>query len=153
MMDSFDYDRFLPHQPVSATANFTNKYGDASTDVRYSTYRSSMLVRYSTLKYRPCNTTRYRQTQHCCRPSNSTKYKFCNLTMQNLIKLLKVFLLSFIIIMTGTDGSNTPRRSGRLNEVNNNENENQGTETEQFDEIERAAREAALLTTATETDP
>ena len=59
MMDSFDYDRFLPHQPFLATANFANKYGDASTDVRYGTYSSSMLIRYSTLKYCPYNTTQY----------------------------------------------------------------------------------------------
>ena len=34
---------------------------------------------------------------------------------------------------------------------NNNNNKNPGTKTEQFDKIERAAQEAAFLTTATET--
>ena len=70
--------------------------------------------------------------------------------MHSLFKLFNVLLLSFFIIMAAADGSDTPRRSGRLSENNNN---NDGTEAEQFDAIERVAREAALLTTATETDP
>ena len=121
MMDSSYYNCFFTSQSYLSTANFTDKYGDG-TNVRYSTYRSSMLVQYSTLKYRPCNTTQYCQTKLCCRPSNSTKYKSCNLKMHNLFKLLKVLLLSFIIMM-GTDGSNTPWQSGRLNEVNNNKDD------------------------------
>ena len=58
--------------------------------------------------------------------------------------------------MTDTDGLNTPQQSGRLTEVNNNNDnttvQNQGTETEQFDKIERAAQEVALLTAATGKD-
>ena len=49
-MESSDFHRFFPSQPYLSTANFANKYGDG-TDVRYSTYRSSMLVQYSTSKY------------------------------------------------------------------------------------------------------
>ena len=72
--------------------------------------------------------------------------------MHNLFKLLKVLLLSFII-MTGTDGSNTPRQKGRLTENNNAIAQNQGTETEQFDKIAQAAQEEVLLTAAMETNP
>ena len=54
-MDSSNFDRFFTSQPYSSTANFANK-GDG-TDVWYSTYRSSLLVRFSTSKYHPCNTT------------------------------------------------------------------------------------------------
>ena len=63
--------------------------------------------------------------------------------MHNLIKLLKVLLLSFII-MTGTGGSDAPRPSSRLTTKDDGTVQNQGTETEQFDAIEAAARQAAL---------
>ena len=64
-MESSDFHRFFPSQSYSSTATFADKYGDG-TGVRYSTYRPSMLVRYSTSEYRPSNTTRYRQTELRC---------------------------------------------------------------------------------------
>ena len=141
MTDSSNFDRFFPSPSFSSTAEFANKCG-GGTDVRYSAYRSSLLVRYSTSKYRPCNTTRYRQTTLCCRPSNTTKYKFCAFKMHHLINLFKVLLLSFTIIMAGADDSDVnPRRSSRLSTVNAGDGtqQDQGTEAEQYDAIETAA--------------
>ena len=151
MMGCSNFYHFSTSQPYLVTADFDNKGDD--TDVRYGTYRPfSLLVRYSTSEYRPCNTNCYRQTQLCCQPSNSTKYKLCKFKMHNLIKLLKVFLLSFIIIMTGTNGYDTTQRSNRLLSVNNGNKtpQDQGTEAEQYDALELAAQQAALLPAMTE---